>query len=115
MTKLTIVRNEWFRGLGGLVSTLCRRDDGRKCCLGFYALQAGYTLDEIGGNRTPGQLHRSTKKDLFNSGLVNEETFSTPVADALMMINDDMTITDKVREQRLTEKFASIGVEVEFV
>lgn len=39
----------------------------------------------------------------------------TELAGAMMIVNDDPNITDEEREKRLTEMFAEVGIEVEFI
>jgi|SRR5688572_23917735 len=121
--KVTIDRQKWLRGTGSAVSYLYRPDDQKMCCLGFFALQCGYSIESI--------EKKSTPMDVVNPGLdvlgdfggvvdrVGPEDGTTyvnsGVAGELMRTNDQPFTPPPQREREITELFRSIGVEVEFI
>lgn len=107
--KFTIERSKWLRGQGSTVSALLC-DNGKMCCLGFYALSHGSTSESILNVKSPEQ---SLSKD-WAEKLVRGD-FNNSVCELLMTTNDRIDVDDAAREASLTELFASIGVEVEFV
>lgn len=126
MTKLTIDRKEWLRGEGSDASSLLRKSDGKKCCLGFHALQLGYTEEQIGSLASPPNLVFRTREDRYNADgaphsiLVYRDSHvfrsgPTPLCARLMMVNDEPDRPDAEREAELTTLFAEADIEVEFV
>jgi hypothetical protein len=121
--KLIINRREWRRGesaaeKGDPTALLCK--DGSKCCLGFYALQCGFTPKQIRGALGPIDVpvtNKTTSPEWlkliwFNAALrIHQNSLLT--ADA-MQINDTADYTEEERESKLTKLFAENGVEVEF-
>lgn len=144
MSKLVIDRTKWFRGDSRLSKLIVPEADNKMCCLGFYAKECGYTDDEILGFAEPGQLIRA-KNSLenwqyepienyackFDKRLLDvrwwdkENADGTParqyflassdLCHSLMHYNDSIHMPDKQREEKLTELFKQIDVEVEFI
>lgn len=134
MKKLTIDRKRWLRGEGSEVSALLRKNDGKMCCIGFYALQVGYTPTDIEDIQTPPSLSQQgaeLKPDMLR--LVTEQLnyqlkkpyhtryLANEVCADLMEINDrvdnglDGAFPEEEREERIRKLFAKIDVEVEFI
>ena len=109
--KFTVDRSKWFRGQGERNSRLLT-DSGKMCCLGFYSQACGITDDEMRCISSPGSLNR--RPSGFEC-LVTGSKVNTDICIGLMMTNDDVSIGDRAREERLTRLLAAIGVEVEFV
>lgn len=129
--KFTVKRENWLRGEKN-DSRLLRYDDNKMCCLGFYARACGipkkYILDESTPNESYGNLlNMNTRWDSFliSKSDVCTDPFLISVDDAytddsksaneLMKINDDDTISDKTRENRLKKLFLKNGIKVNFV
>lgn len=119
--KLTITRSEWYRGQ---VNSMLLKSDGKKCCLGFYALALGATEDQIRGQFCPNDVATEVAwpsgfvippLNTSIGGHVTTRYSNSGNACDLIFINDHSTLTEKDREAQLTEEFAKIGVEVEFV
>jgi hypothetical protein len=112
--KLTIDRNTWLRGEGSVASRLLRKDDGKKCCLGFYMNACGVSDSKIEDVRLPSDLD-----DIPNEAawLVEKEiknlNIPSLMAYDLMQCNDESLQGD--REEEITKIFKEAGVEVEFV
>jgi hypothetical protein len=108
--KFTIERDKWLHGEGSDVSCLLRKEDGKMCCLGFYALAAGLTEDMI---LEEGKLPVSEKihEGFFDMSDPSSECYS------LMAINDEKNIpySEKSRERLIKESFEQFGIEVEFI
>jgi hypothetical protein len=112
--KLTIDRNTWLRGEGSVVSRLLRKDDGKKCCLGFYMNACGVSDSKIEDVRLPSELDDIpseaawlVEKNIKNLGM------ASPIAFNLMLYND--AFSQFGREEEITKIFKEAGVEVEFV
>lgn len=128
MEKLVIIKENWLRGESD--STLRIPDNkeyaGMMCCLGFYALNCGYTEEEISDQLSPGSIadKRNDSGECDIRGGISKLVFSTGEPDemhnnkvcmSLMKYNDDENISDTVRIEKLTALFKEIDVEVEFV
>ena len=114
--RFKIERHRWLRGEGGADSELLRESDGKMCCLGFYALALGSDENDIAGIGDPETAPSCSAwpewllQDRGEDGLMH-----TDDAISLIKINDEQTIGDAHREQRIASIFASHGVEVTFV
>jgi hypothetical protein len=117
--SFTIDRAKWLQG--GLAkrdpkkfSTL-RNSKGEMCCLGFYSKACGATgLTDMG---LPNELAPSERKklhqDLFKTGFDGYVTISKLCGEAVEA-NDDEHLSDTRREQRVTARFAKLGIKVKF-
>lgn len=114
MDKFQVQEKNWFRGQGDDDSLLLR-DDGKMCCLGFFALHCGYEPEEINGKLSPGHLCRNVKPDNSLNKLVDARGFNNNICKNLMIVNDDASIQDELRKENIKEYFKQINVEVEFV
>lgn len=129
--KLVIDRNKWLRGNPN-TAQLLRIDNGKMCCLGFFALALGYTEDQISGLGDPIEtiidgprpnlwptwgVCRREKLIEHDQGdaHVREEYEDTDDFNQLMTVNDDAQRSERSREDRIRSIFARNGVEVKFV
>jgi hypothetical protein len=88
------------------------------CCLGFYALQCGYTVDDIVEQFEPADLVNNTKKNCWPDWCVAEglcEYFDSNDVNELIKINDSEIVSEQHRESAISKIFARHGVEVEFI
>lgn len=137
--KLIIDRLTWLRGEGEDQSYLYRATDKKMCCLGFYALACGLTIQDIDSQCTPLEVLRTYHKmiaDWLLKDTPNKYSFPTRKAASdscttLMTLNDFVIEDDSLpakdedaysevsseveREAKLIEEFAKHGVEVEFI
>ena len=111
MMKLTIDRSRWLRGETAEKSYLCRPRDKKMCCLGFLALQCGYTLEDITDSETPLLANGNNK---FPDSIVEGDEH-TEVCCALMRINDDGKLKEYERESKLKTLFKQADILVEFI
>lgn len=115
---LTIDRRKWGRGVEGDGKLLHRADDeidaGKMCCLGFYARVCGLTSRQIVDRAMPTGVSATAQKLLPDWLLLGTRMGKLPDVSFLAHINDDSTISDKVREKKITEIFAKHGIKVEF-
>lgn len=114
--KLVIDRQKWLRGEGSSNSYLLRGKDRKMCCLGFLALQCGYTQDEIIHKESPSSVGGLVTK--FPSGLVCLKrgiTSNSIQCHRLMTCNDDELLSDEEREGQLIDLFHEIGIDIEFI
>ena len=119
--KLVIDRKTWIRGEDSGASCLLRSSDGKKCCLGFYALACGLHENQIREKPAPANLSNTGIKQwndtMYRS--IPTDAYQTlkhsSIAQHLMLINDEVCFSsEEEREQKIKELFARIGVEVEF-
>ena len=114
--KVKVSRKKWLRG--GTDSYLVN-SDGCMCCLGFAANQISrITKEDMNMAVTPEEVYqkesfltepRST--NAWGGKSIRDNRF----AHRAMIINDNPTISDKMRESRLKRLFKSNGVELTFV
>lgn len=110
MKKLTIDRKIWLRGEGSVRSKLLRPEDQKRCCIGIYLESCSVPKETL--------LNKGTYYGIAQWGvLLPEETawLHSYVAQAFYTTNDDQTLTEEEREQKLTALFAGQGIEVEFI
>lgn len=117
MKKLVIDESKWYRGKGSEFSRLRRHHDGKMCCLGFYCLTAGFREDQITGVGNTGWLRPSDINGAITAlGSKTGWGYSSSSYEEYMInTNDSRALDDLTRKERLTEAFAQIGWEVEFV
>ena len=109
VTKLVINRGRWFRG-ERRGSRLRRESDGKMCCLGFHAIACGATPEQITEVAAPADFL------LLQRGFVyGENKLSSQIIAEAIQLNDNVSLSDQEREQRLKRTFAKAGIEVEFV
>jgi hypothetical protein len=106
LTSCKIDRKTWLRGEGADRSWLLRQD-GKMCCLGQMAIQAGFTSAQINGVRSP--------KDLNWKQMEGDYTGNGNTVNKLMGVNDDSTITNKDREKMIIKLAARKRIKVKFV
>jgi hypothetical protein len=99
---LVIDRTIWLRGEGGSKSYLLREGDGKMCCLGFDAIEYGFTEEEIEGFGEPCELEH-LPRDYRNS-----RCGGAGVTEAIN-INDDPELSDAEREAQLIPLLKMIG------
>lgn len=108
---LTIVRSKWLHNEPYTDSRLHRSSDGKMCCLGFYSLACGNTVEEISNLSDPVEV------DEWKGANTKEYI---KVYGGLMATNDSANwdyeeITDEQREERIIELFKNLGVNVTFI
>jgi hypothetical protein len=138
MYRVEISRAQWGRGTR-TGSALRRTDNGKMCCLGFIAKQAGFTDAQISGIGYPHNLYqkRTTQIAIGGTGpqvagpadgqdfaallapfcrrsANGSETFPTGLATLLANINDS-DVSDAQRETELIIEAAEGGFEFVFV
>lgn len=124
--KLVIDRATWLHGEGGDKSYLLRAD-GKKCCLGFLAIQNGYKEKDILEKRSPSSLRVVENLRKIWEGII-DGSWASKLGYSMMETNDgrtgmpilnssgEMTInSDEDREKRLIKLFKQIDIDVEFV
>ncbi len=111
---LKIDRRTWLRGEGPTASCLYRAGDGKKCCLGFAAMQlCGLTRSKLDAVQTPGH---SGVRDKFAQKIpfLISKSDTSSVGYDLMLTNDSTILTDKDREAKIKEVFARHDIKVIF-
>ena len=108
--KLTIPREWWLRGEGGGMSRLLRVEDRKMCCVGLFALQVLKMRES--------QIEDAkTLSDVRDTGCGWPITLNkVPIGSMseFYSVNDNISISDDIREFALTKLFAKLGVTVEF-
>lgn len=114
--ELTIDRSLWYRGQGGDSSKL-ERTDGRRCCIGFYALACGLTRKEIlcrtylstHGDESVPPPHEAAWLDELMPDRTWDYGISATIGYELAMINDNELMPEPAREVRIAELFMRHG------
>lgn len=114
-----IDRKIWLRGEGSERSALLRAEDGKMCCLGIFLDKCGVPRGRLKGAANPMDPFRPQQdlndvpkpaQCLFDKGSLRSQVFN------LMGINDAVgEVSEGVREERIAQEFADIGVRVTFV
>ena len=120
--RFEVKRSEWLAGkhTDNFESMLYNAECQMRCCLGFFANAVGFSDKQIEGVLCPQNLDDIQCEDKFE-GLVYQESeftkynYDTDVCEAIMKVNDDVSMPNKAREERLTELFSQIGHEIVFV
>lgn len=127
--EFTIDRKKWVNGshrtrTRGEAALL--NEKGYMCCLGIYENSLGVTKKELLGLEGPGELVRAhgelwdmegDQPDnwlLMSFNGMTPPWYSSDIADTLMSINDDITMTAKEREKQIKRIFREHGVKVTF-
>ncbi len=111
LVKVIIDRRRWWRGQTSKESEL-QKDGGQRCCLGFACLALGLNEDQILRCCYPAKtFHELKGLTELQWGIIRNTEFSKEAA----IVNDDATITDKVREAKLKEMAFEAGFVFEFV
>ena len=111
--KVTIDRSKWRRGDTGSGDTQLLNKEGYMCCLGFCALAAGLTEEQIINRATPRQVPVRGEWELFWQAL-NGLSVSTKLTREAVYLNDTHSMTDEKREKELIKLLGEAGVEVSF-
>lgn len=106
----TVDRATWARG-GEFNTRLINRLNGRKCCLGFLGESLGIDPSCLIDRPYPYQNDPRWPDWMFEQNPRLHELNKTGLA----AINDDKGLPEPEREAKLTEEFALLGVDVEFV
>lgn len=114
--EFTIDRAKWYRGKGPITSRLLT-DDGKMCCLGFFAKACGIADVDIINRSVPAvvkleKIPEDWGRVLLDGNSVDGSSFTTHT---LMITNDYIHHTDKVREEKIVAEFAYHGITVKFV
>jgi hypothetical protein len=116
-------RSKWYRGHGSNKSFLLVNSGehkGQMCCLGMLCRANGFSPKDIMAVRDPlGVVIKLPENKQWNTRLIQKKknnvcTTNSNVCEEMMHTNDDHSITDTVREKRLTKLFAEIDVKVKF-
>ena len=112
---VVVKRSKWLRGDPDK-SCLRDKQSGKKCCLGFLTLAAGFIARQINGKLQPDDLTKCIK------GLTKPENsgdkilpINTKTCKNMMNINDDKNIDDETREKKISREGKRIGVNFKFV
>ena len=108
MKKFTVRRSKWLRGEG----QGCLLDhSGNMCCLGFAVNQISrVTKKRLLYAEMPSCVLKTTKETTFTTNGVFDKDFVKKAA----RLNDNIIISDSVREKSLTKIFKENGIEVTF-
>ncbi len=113
ITELVIDRSKWMRG--ALVNETCLLDeDGKMCCLGFYALACGAGKDEIRNVFEPDGLAFHvpglTERGEGEAGILRNTAFTR----SAVPINDTRSMGEDQREEALIDLFKENDVSLSF-
>jgi hypothetical protein len=122
MKKLIIDRSRWLRGVKPHEeSRLLLPGDGKMCCLGFYALECGFTEQQIHDMGSPADTldENVASRNDWPSWVFSEDdggdVHESVNIRHLMSVNDDHTLSEEIREAEIASTFAEEGIDVIFV
>ena len=110
MKELTITRHNWTGRTAlpgeGRVKGGRLHNEGNFCCLGFYCLAKGQTVDDLGYSAYP--------NDPSDSLMTPQKRVSDFAYEAAI-INDNHGLNQKQKEQKLIAHFATAGITLNFI
>lgn len=111
-----IDRRKWLRGESdeSFDSFLLREDDGKMCCLGFFAKSCGLKNDDIGNTQAPDNRIKK-HKEKFPKWFFEKNHQKSKDLQSLIDINDDESIEDEIRENIIKHIFKSHNINVKFI
>lgn len=123
--SVSINRNKWLRGKEAKnKSAMLKEDNGKMCCLGFYAKACGISEKLMSNKMSPGEvtdrLNETNKRwdTWLLQGASGSEKMNLKSDSAeaikLMRINDDHKTTDAQKEEAIKKIFNKHGVSVYF-
>lgn len=116
MKTIVIDRAQWLLPTDAVqnIQNSCLLDsDGKMCCLGFVALQlAGAEKKHILHYGSPASTPWLAWPQVLKPYLTDAP--NSPLATALMAINDNVAVSREEREFAIGNKFREAGIEVEF-
>lgn len=92
---------------------------GNKCCLGFFAMANGATCKLLNGTVDPSDVlyshPRAVKlKERFGKLLVRGD-HNSALCRKMMLLNDNNSLSEPMRETKLTKLFAKLGWKPKFI
>jgi hypothetical protein len=121
VTAFNINRKVWGRGQrGGFLLNVKELADSvqiNMCCLGIYARACGVGVKRLKNLAMPSSISGKVPKSLgvFLEPNKHIGIEDTNLASDLASYNDSSDLSDEVREQRIIEGFAEVGIKVRFV
>ena len=117
MLKVTVRREQWFRGRGPDLSMLRQKKkrNPMMCCLGFAMLEAGYEASSIAGQPSPAEVMLNSRIRQSIKKLLNTSHGNSNVCSELMHANDNQSLEEKEREDQLQRLGREAGIEFIFV
>jgi len=136
--ELVINRQTWLRGTGGAISRLYR-EDGKRCCLGFYCKNHGISDELLEDQPSLYDVQQNFHEamipnevmwllDFSRENTTNHFDANSKIARLLMEANDaifrkgnnwndkfGVRITEAEREAKIIELFAKQGIVVRFI
>lgn len=109
LTELTIEPARWSRGC----TSMLLEAGGKMCCLGFLAKACGYDDATILNQSTPGSLITNGLPNMFPESMIDGDKTSQFGIQAVV-INDDVTLSEPERRQRLKLLFLENGIKLLF-
>lgn len=113
ITELVIDRSKWKRGSPCSQDTYLLDEDGKMCCLGFYALACGADKESIRNKSEPDGLDFEIPGLSFD----DEETgniCNTDFTQSAIPINDTQAMGEGQRESALIVLFKTDDVNLSF-
>ncbi len=111
--ELVIDRSKWKRGSPNAHDTYLLDDDGKMCCLGFYALACGADEESILNRGEPDGLEFEIPGLSYGyeeTGGIRNTSFTAMA----IPINDRKTMGEAEREEVLIRLFKEDGIDLTF-
>ena len=112
----TILRRRWLRGGRGGDSCLYSESSRRMCCLGIYLRACGFSVGGVKERSMPGDVEATGKRvpSWMVTRRANNFIRTSPSNMKLAVMNDNSELSEKKRERKIQELFASQGIKVTF-
>lgn len=116
LKKFTVDRAKWTGDNEYLInyfSQLYESENGRKCCIGFYASACGLYDSEISDIDDPEELF--SHNNIHLTGFIDDVNYeNNEFSSYAMQINDDTDISMEEKESKLIALFAEQGITLTF-
>jgi len=117
--KFEVKRSEWYRGCA-IQSALFVEEakrvkdepDRKRCCLGFFANACGLSDNQICDCQGPFNIPEDVSANFASP---HWHKLSSKLSGDMMTVNDDETLSDEEREERLIVLFNRAKHEIVFV
>lgn len=117
LLKVIVDRRRWLRGIGSIHSSLFDDVNKKMCCIGFAARACGCSIDQIRDRPSPACV-ATTYPDMAKARLarfITAEGDNSGSTERMMEINDNTSISDEEREDRLKKWGKKLNIQFTFV
>lgn len=105
--EFKVIRAKWLRGSDSELLD----ENGKMCCLGFVCSQLGISKELLQDKDNPYEIKLLLPylTDYYHSMIVDSS-----LSKEAIQINDDVNISDSIRESKLIKLFKQYGLSIKF-